>query len=108
MAVWRTKAYNLFQLRNGAYSYRNGKVDLFADLVEAARNADASQDDELLDRIAEYVCWANAPHSDELRSAVDLAFFLPVLRNRDLRELFRGRIRDELLLDKTEALFKRP
>jgi hypothetical protein len=32
MAIWRTKAYEMFGFAAGAYSYTHGVVELFADL----------------------------------------------------------------------------
>ena len=84
MAVWRTRAYDTFGFSAGDYSFSRGKTELFADLVVMAARAGDSGDTDLLDRIADYVCWAASQTADGLLSAVDLAFFLPVIRDRKL------------------------
>ena len=85
MAVWRTKAYSLFNLRPGAYSYAEGKRDLFFDMVKWSRAALEVGDSVRLRHIVVYVVWASAQSSDDLASVVDLAFFLPVFRDAQLK-----------------------
>lgn len=84
MAVWRTKAYELFNLKAGDYSFREGKRVLFADLVDWARAAVLDDNKEMLRRIAAYVTWANQQNSDDLASVVDLAFFKRLFRDDEL------------------------
>ena len=82
MAVWRTRAYETFGFAPGAYSFASGKVDLMSDLLDYARNALHNGDSTMLHRVLSYVEWAAAQNcSDDLQSAVDLAFFLPAFRD---------------------------
>lgn len=108
MAVWRTKACETFGFAANRHSFARGKIELFADLVHlASKSAD---DPETLDRIAEYVVWAADQTSEELASAVDLAFFLPMFRDQRIYQLLHQRFPSDLLatkrtllLDDTEA-----
>jgi len=50
---------------------RVAKRDLFGDLVEVASRAGVSVDTKLLDRIAEYVCWAAEQTDDGPLSAIE-------------------------------------
>ena len=84
MAVWRTKAYELFNLRAGDYSFREGKRVLFADLVDWARTAVLDDNKEMLRRIAAYITWATQQNSDDLASVVDLPFFKYVFEDDEL------------------------
>lgn len=104
MAVWRTRAYETFGFSAGDYSYSHGKTELFADLVVMAARADDSADSDILDHIADYVCWAASQTADGLQSAVDLAFFLPVIRDDKLTALMRGRIPIDLFDAKVALL----
>jgi hypothetical protein len=108
MAVWRTKAYSLFGLKPGDYSYRHGKTILFADLVEDARSAIRDEDDALLNRIVEYVTWAAAQKSEELASVVDLAFFLRVFADPVLFHQLRPHFPSELIEEKWRFLMSEP
>ena len=108
MAVWRTKACDMFGFAANKHSFAHGKVELFADLLHLA--AQSSDDTETLNRIAEYVSWATEQSSDELASAVDLAFFLPMFRNDRIHKLLNHRFSPDLLdakrlllLDDTES-----
>lgn len=107
MAVWRTKAYDLFGFKAGDYSFARGIIELFADLIVMAQRAGRENDGDLLDRIATYVCWAAAQNADGLQSAVDLAFFLPMFRDPELRDLFQGRIPKELIAEKSRLLMNK-
>jgi hypothetical protein len=108
MSVWRTKAYEMFGFRPGSYSHARGKVDLFADLLEMAKKA-TRDDDELLGRIGQYVAWADAQPSDELASAVDLAFFLPLLRGeRAFLDRLESVLSPELIATKQRLLVDQP
>ena len=104
MAVWRRRAYETFGFTAGDYSYSRGKIELFADLVVMAQRAGNEGDVDLLDRIAEYACWAAAQTADDLQSAVDLAFFLPVVRDAELTRILRGRIPAQLFDEKLHLL----
>lgn len=106
MAVWRTKAYSTFQLKPGAYSFADGKRDLFADMVEWARKAIREGNQLRLRQIAGYVTWAAGRKSDCLDSVVDLAFFLPVFRDAALREELRLYMPVELLAEKWKLLME--
>ena len=108
MAVWRTRAYDTFGFPLGSYSHARGKVDLFADLVERAKTAVRDGDNESLSKIAEYVVWAAAQNSDELASAVDLAFFLPALGDPKLANQLESRMPEELLTTKRRCLVDPP
>ena len=68
------------------------------------RQAERDGDADLLDRIAADVTWASAQNADGLQSALDLAFFLPIFRDRELHDLFRERIPDELLSEQRRLL----
>ena len=104
MAVWRTRAYDLFGFKAGEYSSARGKIELLADLIVMAQRAGAENDGDLLDRIAEYVRWAARQKADDLQSAVDLAFFLPMFRDAKIQELFRDRFPGELVAEKNRLL----
>ena len=84
MAVWRTKACDLFGFEPGAYSNAHGVAELFADLHDMAKRACGSGDSVSLDRIFEFASWADAQVAENLRSAADIAFFGPVLRDPQL------------------------
>lgn len=102
MAVWRTNACELFGFAVDEHSYARGKVELFADLLQLAANS--ANDPQTLDRIAEYVTWAMQQSSDELASAVDLAFLLPMFRDEGIYDLLRRRFPPELLETKRALL----
>jgi hypothetical protein len=106
MAAWRTKAYALFGFEAGTYSFARGKIDLFADLVAMASKALARGDEELMRRIAEYVTWAASQNSDQLVSAVDLAFFLPAFRDPALCTELRRRLPQQLFAGKWRQLME--
>ena len=108
MAVWRTKACELFGLNPGSYGFARGKVDLLFDLVESARIACKNDERERLVRIIEYVSWAAAQDSDQLASAVDLAFFLPVFRDPLLCEQLKPHIPRALFSEKWRLLMVPP
>lgn len=87
---WRKKASDVFGLEAGRYSHAHGKVDLFADLLEMARHAARNGDSKCLDRIFNYVMWADQQHAENLRSTADIVFFLPMLNDDELlREAIR-------------------
>ena len=73
-----------------------------------ARRAGTEDDDDLLNRIAKYVCWAAAQTDNELQSAVDLAFFLRIFRDPELLDLFKGHIPNELIAQESRQLFDEP
>ena len=102
MAVWRTKACELFGFAANEYSYASGKVELFADLLHLAFQS--CDDLTTLGRIAEYVTWATEQNSDELASAVDLAFLFPMFRDQRIFNLLADRFSPKLLATK-HALF---
>ncbi len=104
MAVWRTKAYELFDLKPGAYSYAHGKRDLFADLVEWARTSLHEGNGQLLDRIVRYVTWVATQESDDLASVVDLGFFLPVFRDAFLCSQLKTHFPQQLFDEKWQLL----
>lgn len=106
MAVWRTKACELFGFNPAEYSFAHGKKELFADLIQFARDAGCAQDEAVLNRISDYVTWASRQKSEELASVVDLAFFLPVFRDPTLHELFRHRLNPDLLNSKWSLLME--
>jgi hypothetical protein len=108
MAVWRTKAYELFDLKHGAFSFGHGKIELFADLVERARQALRDNDDVSLKRVVEYVTWAAAQKSDHLASGVELAFFLPVFRDPPLYAQLKKHFSAQLLEQKWQLLMVEP
>ncbi|UCD75178.1 MAG: hypothetical protein JSV91_15515 [Phycisphaerales bacterium] len=82
--VWRKKAYEMFGFEPGSYSYAHGKVDLFADLLEMARRAARTGDSAMLDRVFEYVGWADKQIAENLRSSADITFFIPMFSDDEL------------------------
>jgi hypothetical protein len=84
MAIWRTKAYEMFGFSTGSYSFKWGMVALFADLREMARQSARCGDSQLLDRIFEYVLWVETQNAENLKSAADIEFFMPVCRDEVL------------------------
>jgi len=102
MAVWRTKACEMFGFAPNQYSYAHGKAELFADLLHFATKSES--DSRMLDLIAAYVTWASKQTSDQLASSVDIAFFLPMFRDQRIYDLFRTRISPELLATKYKLL----
>jgi len=108
MAEWRKRACALFGHNPGQYSYSRGKVDLLADLVEKAKEAIRLEDEETLVKICDYVCWGAEQKSEQLESAVDLAFFLPVLRDHKLCDEIKKRIPPRLFSEKQRILSNDP
>ena len=102
MAVWRTKACDMFGFAVNQHSYAGGKTELFADLLVMA--SESSDDADTLDRIAEYVAWAAEQTSEQLQSAVDLAFILPMLRDDNVRNLLEHRFSPDFVVAKRELL----
>jgi hypothetical protein len=102
MAVWRTKACELFGFPAIHHSYDRGKIELFAGLFHLAENS--ADDSDTVDQIADYVSWASAQTADELTSAVDLAFLHPMFRDTRIHNLFRDRFSLELLVSKRAVL----
>ena len=82
--MWRKKAYEVFGFKPGSYSFSNGKDALFDDLREMAKMAIGAQDSAQLDRIFEYVIWADEKNAENLRSALDISFFIPLFSDEDL------------------------
>jgi hypothetical protein len=107
MATWHKKACALFGFKPGSYSFARGKVEI-ADLASKAKEAVAAGDDDLLGRILEYATWAAIQQSDQLASAVDLGFFLPVFRDRAMRDEIACHIPAELFAAKWRALMEEP
>jgi hypothetical protein len=108
MAAWRKKAYETFEFPPGSYSHRRGKVELFGDLLEMAKQAMRSGNEELLRRIGRYVIWADSQTSDELASALDLAFFLPLLRDSVFLSHIENWIPSEMVAKKRRLLTNSP
>src|SRR5262245_21117326 len=102
MAVWRTKACEMFGFAANKYSYARGKVELFADLLHLATRS--PDNPATLDQIAAYVTWATEQTADELASAVDLAFLLPMFRDERMFNLLRDRFSPTLLAAKRTLL----
>ena len=90
----------MFGLRSGSYSFSNGKVALFDDLREMAKAAIDAQDSAQLDRIFEYVMWADQQNAENLRSAVDISFFIPLFSDEDLLSEASKRLPCEMLTAK--------
>ncbi len=82
--AWRKRAYELFGFEPGSYSFAHGKVSLFEDLREMAKLAAETRDSALLDRIFEYVSWADQQNAENLRSAADVVFFIPLFNDEAL------------------------
>jgi hypothetical protein len=109
MSKWRTIAYETFGFRPGAYSHRSGTVELFSDLFAIAQKATHERDELELLRVLNYVQWAAAQHgADGLASAVDLAFFLPGLRDPEMSLMLKSRLPPELFAQKWQALMEEP
>ncbi len=104
MAVWRTKACDLFGFKRDEYSHTHSIARLFGDLYHMAERAATTGRSELLDRIFEYVQWADAQNAENLRSAADIAFFMPVLRDPQLAAAARSRLPAALLTAKSRLL----
>ena len=90
----------MFGFRPGAYSYAHGKVALFEDLRVMATRAVADRDSELLDRIFEYVVWADRQNAENLRSTADLVFFIPMLADKALLREATARVPPSVLVAK--------
>ena len=105
MAAWRTKAYTMFQLNPGDYSYREGKRGLFTNLVDWARQAIDEKNSIQLNKIVEYVIWAEQQNSYELNSSIDLCFFLPVLKDTTLSESILQHFPAELIARVQDRIF---
>lgn len=104
MAVWRVKAYEAFGFRRGSYSYAHGIADLFADLHHMTVEAHRAGDEALLERIFEYALWANEQKAENLRSAADIAFFLPLLADEANAGLARKHLPASVLDEKLRLL----
>ena len=76
----------------------------FAELIHLASSS--ADDSKTLDRIVEYVTWAAGQTSDELASAVDLAFFLPMFREKRIYQMLQQRFPPDLLATKTKLLLE--
>lgn len=98
--IWRKRAYEAFGFEAGAYSYAHGKVALFADLREMAKRAIADGDEEMLDRIFDYAVWADSQNAENLRSAADIEFFIPVCRDSELAQAAESRVPNDVLSQK--------
>lgn len=108
MAAWRTRAYEMFDFRPGAYSSARGKVELLADLFAMLRRAAKVGDDGAISRVLSYVEWAAAQKgADGLASAIDLAFFLPAFRDPDVCGLLKARLPEALLSEKWRVLVEK-
>lgn len=105
MAAWRTKAYSMFDLKPGDYSYREGKRGLFTNLAEWAQQAAHEKDSIKLHKIVEYVVWAEQHCSYELNSSIDLCFFLPLLKDPILSESILQHFPDELVARVHKRIF---
>ena len=92
----------MFGFPANEHSYARGKIELFADLLQLAANS--ADDPVTLDRIAKYITWATAQNSDELVSAVDLAFLLPMFRDERIHDLLRDRLAPEMMASKRAIL----
>lgn len=85
MAAWRTKACEAFGFQAGTYSTRWGVNLLLSDLFGRLERASIEGDADLLARIVEYVLWVDSQSDAEnLRSAADIAFFVPLLSRPEL------------------------
>ena len=104
MAVWRTKACELFGFERDAYSHAHGVVALFDNLHHMARRASNVGDRQLLDRIFQYATWADAQTAENLRSAADIMFFGPILRDPQLASEAKARLPEALLSAKSHLL----
>lgn len=94
----------MFSYAPGAFSYARGKAELFAELRAKAMDAASVGDDELLDRIFEYVRWADQQTSSEaLRSAADIEFFMPIVSDSAMRAIASSRL-PKPLFDAKERL----
>ena len=101
MAIWRTKAYEMFGFAAGAYSYTHGVVQLFADLRVMAQRAAKADDSALLDRIFQYALWADAQkNASHLGSAADIEFFIRLFDDPALASAAAQRMPPELLAEK--------
>lgn len=108
MAAWRKKAYSLCGFKPGSYNFARGRLYLFADIVAMFRDAAVAGDNDLMSRIIEYVRWANDQDSEELASAVDLAFFLPVFRDATPCKGIQRRVPADLFSAKWRDLMQGP
>ena len=101
MAIWRTKAYEMFSFAAGEYSSTRGVVDLFADLRVMAQRAAKADDSALLDRIFHYALWADEQtNAGHLRSAADIEFFMRLFDNPILASAAAKRMPPQLLGEK--------
>jgi hypothetical protein len=95
--VWRKKAYEMFGFKPGAFSFAQGKVELFAELRDMAQRAAHQRDSALLDRIFEYALWAEKQNAEDLKSTVDIVFFIPLLGDETLLREANPRVPTEIL-----------
>jgi hypothetical protein len=101
MAVWRTKACEMFGYKPGTFSYYHGVVEvadtLYSELVRAVRDGDEA----IVARIFEYARWADAQESaGHLRSAVDILFFMKLFRDPAIESVAAKYLPSELLDEK--------
>ena len=108
MAVWRTKAYELFGFKPGSYSTSRGKFLLFDDLVAMARRALLAGDQGMLRRIVDYVSWTDRQTSDKLVAALEGYFLLPIFRDSELCTLLRPYFPQDFFLRKWRILMVAP
>ena len=101
MAVWRTKACEMFGYKPGTFSYKHGVVDVADTLHYALARAIREGDEALASRVFEYAQWADAQtNAGHLRSAVDILFFIKLFRDPAMEALALKHLPPELLKEK--------
>jgi hypothetical protein len=101
MAVWRTKACEMFGYKPGAFSYKRGVVDVADTLHDALARAIREGDEALAARVFDYAVWADAQkNAGHLRSAVDILFFIKLFRDPAMQALAEQYLPSELLQEK--------
>jgi hypothetical protein len=109
MAAWRKRAYATFGFKPGSFSSSHGKVELIRELFFLTRRALAEGDDDFLERVFEYVLWADAQKNAEgLASAVDLAYFLPAFQDPEICALLWARLPEDFYFQKWQLLMTEP
>ncbi len=101
MAVWRTKACEMFGYKPGTFSYQTGVVDVADTLYCALARGIRDDDEALIARVFEYALWADAQQdAGHLRSAVDILFFMKLFHDPAIEDAAARYLPTDLLNEK--------